>query len=208
MAISTVVFRPVNLFRSQSIRAKSPHTSSKGLVALYYGMTDRSGKEAVVNNLSNRIETGALRLANAPDFREELFAKISNAFGNTPDWFTACILSCNMELNFLAQSKAQLRPKIHKELIETMGKMLSSEKVKTVKIISYSFPNIGWDNKEGYVVGSYSMRTLSGRVYYQRALAVGALTGLMRLSDENFEMARKLLGTQDFSPRNFMACDK
>src|SRR3990167_9144611 len=57
MAISTLFLRPVNLFRSPEVRAKSPHTSFWVLARLsnLYGGKNNKLQSSIENNLAHRM---------------------------------------------------------------------------------------------------------------------------------------------------------
>ncbi|MFA4966719.1 MAG: hypothetical protein WC624_00660 [Candidatus Margulisiibacteriota bacterium] len=103
MGLSTVFWRPVNLFRSKETRAASPHTSNWGLVKIFYHGQDNSVKSAVVSNLSRRIDSGKLSLEEASMLPLDLIKKaIINSSYNIK-WLISCLKNGTEELKIAAK---------------------------------------------------------------------------------------------------------
>ena len=75
MAVSTVFWRPINLLRSQSIRANSEHTSIWGLGRIY--RRESSLKASILDNVINRIAGKDLSVNGILSLPKDLIAKLT-----------------------------------------------------------------------------------------------------------------------------------
>jgi hypothetical protein len=78
MAVSTVFWRPVNMFRGQAVRAGSPHTSNWGLGRLSRN-TEFSG--LAINNLASRLRTGQIKISSLYRFETKIVAAAIEKLG-------------------------------------------------------------------------------------------------------------------------------
>jgi len=72
MQLSTIVARPINLFRSPQIRAASPHTSTAGLATLSNKASTPEMRQALCSNLWSRLSAGTVDIADLYSFDKDL----------------------------------------------------------------------------------------------------------------------------------------